>query len=169
MTIFFFFFFIDRALQKMLQLGEPGRQEACSRLRVQQGKGAEAWSGWMWSRNQRNTKPVTWGCLDSVRAALHCLGDMNTLLCLSGCLESSGEHYLCSRLLLESRWWGRTPSRSAVPGASLLLGGLPFPRDSPSPCTRERSTTRVSQADGTRAGTLWSRQNFPEPADSFTF
>lgn len=158
-------FYINRALQKMLEVEEPGRQEACSRLRVQQGKG----SGWMWSRNQRNTKPVTWGCLDSVRAALHCLGDMNTLLCLSGCLESSGEHYLCSRLLLESRWWGRTPCRSAVPGAALRLEGLPFPRDSPSPCTRESSTTRVSQADGTPAGTPWSRQNFPEPADSFTF
>ena len=42
--------------------------------------------------------------MPGIRAALHCLGDMDMLLCLSGCLESSGEHYLCSRLLLESRW-----------------------------------------------------------------
>ena len=110
----------------MLELGEPGSRRhvpGSGHSRAKARFPAEAWSGRMWSRNQQNTKSVAQGCLDSVRDALHCLGDMDRLLCLSGCLESL-EHSLCSRL--ESGWWGCIPLQVCCAWCCAALRGPAF-------------------------------------------
>ena len=110
----------------MLELGEPGRQEVCSRLRVQQGKGAETRSDRcgpgasetpsLWHQDAWNqsgllyTVWVTWTCYS---ASLGVWKAQENITCAQGCCWSPGGR-------------GAHPCRSAVLSAALLLGGLPF-------------------------------------------
>ena len=110
----------------MLELGEPGRQEVCSRLRVQQGKGAETRSDRcgpgasetpsLWHQDAWNqsgllyTVWVTWTCYS---ASLGVWKAQENITCAQGCCWSPDGR-------------GAHPCRSAVLSAALLLGGLPF-------------------------------------------